>query len=282
MGVGEVAIGDAKGPADLGGHCVDEGRRHFLDPIRCVVWILPLDSVSAERCAPRFAKPSLGLTLDVLNQLTDPLSIRSRRQLLPTRKRREAERLDRAELAGIVGLAGLRGAELQGPIDPDPADGLSVQEALDRLGAGPVGGPSNESFLGSLAQEVEERRCHPIGGWSWRPACWPALRSTVDFRSSRRLAAAPGASSAVRSCCEVPWAIQGSRAGHSIDATASSRPFSSPSRAPERSPAGIQARARNGPGGGKESSGKSSKLPPRPGSNRSRTEARRWASAKRR
>lgn len=75
MGFGELAIGAAKGSADLSGHRMNERRRDLLEPIRSGVRILQLDSVSAQRRVSRFAEPSFRFALDGAHELTDPFPI---------------------------------------------------------------------------------------------------------------------------------------------------------------------------------------------------------------
>ena len=147
-------------PVDLLAHPLtrgmDQRRGRPLGPGRLAQRVLGPDRCRACRLSARLLSAHRRRFDDGVDQAGDPLPVLLREQSPPARQRIELQDLPGGEAIERHVLATLASRILLGAIEPGPLQRPAAQQGVDAVDAGPLLGPCDQVFLGTVGQEVGE------------------------------------------------------------------------------------------------------------------------------
>jgi len=106
----------------------------------------------------RSGAPPLGdrAALDLFDEIRDSPTIRLWRQTLPAREGRQGHALDGRVPERIGSLLPLARLVLARPIEPMPAERLTVHERANAMDSRPITKPGDQVFLAAMGQDIAE------------------------------------------------------------------------------------------------------------------------------
>jgi hypothetical protein len=154
----EPGVGFPELAAHRGAHRMEERCGRPLRMLRTIMGMLTQDRGDAQRLASRSRPSGRHLSFDLMDQAEGPRSPELGWQVLPARKRREVQRLDRRVLETIECLPPVAGGVLLSAVEPVAGGILALDQRPGDLHSRPVLGTCDEALFTAVREKVLQSR----------------------------------------------------------------------------------------------------------------------------